>query len=187
MLNGFKEYFIGHGEVVYENPSPGNKAGGITTLEDKSCGCVQKGGSAPIVGVLSYAGRASRRGLNMLCAPGNDMVSTTALVAAGCHAVLFSTGRGTPFGSPAPTLKVFTNCALARRKPGWMDFNAGVAATGSVRSTKRPATCLSCCSTWPRAGERVPRSAGATRSASGRTASACSVSCGPWRVRARET
>lgn len=130
MLNGFKEYFIGHGEVVYENPSPGNKAGGITTLEDKSCGCVQKGGSAPIVGVLPYAGRVSKRGLNMLCAPGNDMVSTTALVAAGCHVVLFSTGRGTPFGSPAPTIKVFTNSELAQRKPGWMDFNAGVVATG---------------------------------------------------------
>ena len=130
MLNGFKEYFISHHEVVYDNPSPGNKDGGITTLEDKSCGCVQKGGSAPIVDVLSYAGRVSRRGLNMLCAPGNDMVSTTALTAAGCHMVLFSTGRGTPFGAPAPTLKVFTNSRLAERKPGWMDFNAGVVATG---------------------------------------------------------
>ncbi|WP_293825001.1 altronate dehydratase family protein [uncultured Parolsenella sp.] len=130
MLNGFKDYFLSHGEVVYDNPSPGNKAGGITTLEDKSCGCVQKGGAAPIVGVLPYGGRVSEPGLNMLCAPGNDMVSTTALVAAGCHAVLFSTGRGTPFGSPAPTIKVFTNSALAKRKPGWMDFDAGVVATG---------------------------------------------------------
>ena len=130
MLNGFKDYFISHNEVVYDNPSPGNKDGGITTLEDKSCGCVQKGGSAPIVDVLPYAGRVSRRGLNMLCAPGNDMVSTTALTAAGCHMVLFSTGRGTPFGAPAPTLKVFTNSRLAARKPGWMDFNAGVVADG---------------------------------------------------------
>ena len=131
MLNGFKDYFISHHEVVYDNPSPGNKDGGITTLEDKSCGCVQKGGSAPIVDVLPYAGRVSKRGLNMLCAPGNDMVSTTALTAAGCHMVLFSTGRGTPFGAPAPTLKVFTNSRLAEHKPGWMDFNAGVVADGS--------------------------------------------------------
>ena len=130
MLNGFKDYFISHGEVVYENPSPGNKDGGITTLEDKSCGCVQKGGSAPIVDVLPYAGQATKHGLNMLCGPGNDMVSTTALTAAGCHVILFSTGRGTPFGAPAPTLKVFTNQRLCDHKANWMDFNAGVIATG---------------------------------------------------------
>lgn len=130
MLNGFKDYFMSHGEVVYENPSPGNKDGGITTLEDKSCGCVQKGGSAPIVDVLGYADRVSKHGLNMLCGPGNDMVSTTALTAAGCHVILFSTGRGTPFGAPAPTIKVFTNTRLCERKPNWMDFNAGVVATG---------------------------------------------------------
>ena len=131
MLNDFKDYFISHGEVVYENPSPGNKDGGITTLEDKSCGCVQKGGSAPVVDVLPYAGRVSKRGLNLLCGPGNDMVSTTALTAAGCHIILFSTGRGTPFGAPAPTLKVFTNTSLCERKPHWMDFNAGVVADGA--------------------------------------------------------
>ena len=130
MLNGFKDYFISHGEVVYENPSPGNKDGGITTLEDKSCGCVQKGGSAPIVDVLPYAGQVTKHGLNMLCGPGNDMVSTTALTAAGCHVILFSTGRGTPFGAPAPTLKVFTNQRLCDHKANWMDFNAGVIATG---------------------------------------------------------
>lgn len=131
MLNGFKDYFLSHGEVVYENPSPGNKDGGITTLEDKSCGCVQKGGSAPIVDVLGYGDRATRPGLNLLCGPGNDMVSTTALTAAGCHVILFSTGRGTPFGAPAPTLKVFTNSRLAVHKPNWMDFNAGVVADGT--------------------------------------------------------
>lgn len=130
MLNGFKDYFLSHHEVVYDNPSPGNKQGGITTLEDKSCGCVQKGGTAPIVDVLPYAGRVSKHGLNLLCAPGNDMVSTTALTAAGCHMVLFSTGRGTPFGAPAPTLKVFTNNRLAQHKANWMDYNAGVVATG---------------------------------------------------------
>lgn len=130
MLNGFKDYFISHGEVVYENPSPGNKDGGITTLEDKSCGCVQKGGSAAIVDVLGYGDAVRRPGLQMLCGPGNDMVSTTALTAAGCHVILFSTGRGTPFGAPAPTLKVFTNERLCERKANWMDFNAGVVATG---------------------------------------------------------
>lgn len=132
MLNGFKDYFLNHGEVVYDNPSPGNKEGGITTLEDKSCGCVQKGGTAPIMAVVPYAGQVTVRGLNLLCAPGNDMVSTTALTAAGCHVVLFSTGRGTPFGSPVPTLKVFTNAALSKRKPNWMDFNAGVIADGKA-------------------------------------------------------
>ncbi len=136
MLNGFKDYFISHGEVVYENPSPGNKDGGITTLEDKSCGCVQKGGSAPIVDVLPYAGQANKHGLNMLCGPGNDMVSTTALTAAGCHVILFSTGRGTPFGAPAPTLKVFTNQRLCDHKANWMDFNAGVVATGECTLDK---------------------------------------------------
>ncbi|WP_367950337.1 UxaA family hydrolase [uncultured Enorma sp.] len=130
MLNGFKDYFIRHGEVVYENPSPGNKAGGITTLEDKSCGCVQKGGAAPIDGVLGYGDRIQTRGLNLLCGPGNDLVSATALAAAGANIVLFSTGRGTPFGSAVPTCKVFTNTALSERKPGWMDFNAGVVADG---------------------------------------------------------
>lgn len=130
MLNGFKDYFISHGEVVYENPSPGNKDGGITTLEDKSCGCVQKGGSAPIVDVLGYGESVRRAGLSLLCGPGNDMVSTTALTAAGCHVILFSTGRGTPFGAPTPTLKVFTNERLCQHKANWMDFNAGVVATG---------------------------------------------------------
>lgn len=132
MLNGFKGYFLNHGEVIYDNPSPGNKAGGITTLEDKSCGCVQKGGTAPIAAVVPYAGQATVHGLNLLCAPGNDMVSTTALTAAGCHVILFSTGRGTPFGSPVPTIKVFTNTALSKRKPNWMDFNAGIIADGKA-------------------------------------------------------
>lgn len=130
MLNGFKDYFLSHGEVVYENPSPGNKDGGITTLEDKSCGCVQKGGTASIVDVRAYADAVRRPGLTLVAGPGNDMVSTTALTAAGCHVILFSTGRGTPFGAPAPTLKVFTNDVLAARKPTWMDFNAGSVATG---------------------------------------------------------
>ena len=130
MLNGFKQYFISHNEVVYDNPSPGNKEGGITTLEDKSCGCVQKGGSAPIMDVLDYGEQVKTQGLNMLYGPGNDLVSATALTAAGCHMILFTTGRGTPFGAPAPTIKIATNTALYEKKPGWMDFNAGTAAEG---------------------------------------------------------
>lgn len=130
MINGFKNYFIRHGEVVYENPSPGNKEGGITTLEDKSCGCVQKGGSAPIMDVIGYGDAVITKGLNMLYGPGNDLVSTTALTAAGAHMVLFTTGRGTPFGAPAPTMKIATNTPLTTKKPGWIDFNAGVVADG---------------------------------------------------------
>ena len=105
MINGFKEYFISHNEVVYDNPSPGNKQGGITTLEDKSCGCVQKGGTAPIMDVIGYGDPVVTKGLNMLYGPGNDLVSATAMTAAGAHLILFSTGRGTPFSAPAPTLK----------------------------------------------------------------------------------
>ncbi len=130
MVEEFKRYFVSHGQTVYENPSPGNKAGGITTLEDKSCGCVQKGGSAQITDVLPYGGTAVKRGLNLLSGPGNDLVSTTALTAAGAHIILFTTGRGTPFGAPAPTVKIATNTALFTRKPGWLDFNAGTAAQG---------------------------------------------------------
>lgn len=131
MINGFKNYFIRHNEVVYENPSPGNKAGGITTLEDKSCGCVQKGGSAPIMDVIGYGEPVVTKGLNMLYGPGNDLVSSTALTAAGAHMVLFTTGRGTPFGAPAPTMKIATNTPLATKKHGWIDFNAGVVADGT--------------------------------------------------------
>ena len=131
MINGFKDYFIRHNEVVYDNPSPGNKAGGITTLEDKSCGCVQKGGSAPIMDVIGYGEVVTEKGLNMLYGPGNDLVSATALTAAGAHMVLFTTGRGTPFGAPAPTMKVSTNTPLATKKAGWIDFNAGTVADGT--------------------------------------------------------
>ena len=130
MINGFKQYFTDHGQVVYENPSPGNKAGGITTLEDKSLGCVQKGGSAPVSDVIGYGEQVVTPGLNLLYGPGNDLVSATALTAAGAHLILFTTGRGTPFGAPAPTVKIATNCRLAAHKPGWIDFNAGTVAEG---------------------------------------------------------
>ena len=130
MINGFKNYFISHHEVVYDNPSPGNKQGGITTLEDKSCGCVQKGGTAPIMDVLDYGEPVTTPGLNMLYGPGNDLVSSTAMTAAGAHMILFTTGRGTPFGAPAPTLKIATNSQLAEKKSGWIDFNAGTVADG---------------------------------------------------------
>ena len=131
MVSDFKSYFLRHGEKVYENPSPGNKAGGITTLEEKSLGCVQKGGRTPVQDVLLYGQRVHTRGLTVLQTPGNDLVSTTALAAAGAHIVLFTTGRGTPFSGPVPTLKIATNTALAQHKPRWIDFNAGTLAQGA--------------------------------------------------------
>lgn len=131
MLNGFKEYFISHHEVVYDNPSPGNRQGGITTLEDKSCGCVQKGGTAPIMDVIGYGDSVVTKGLNMLYGPGNDLVSSTAMTAAGANIILFTTGRGTPFGAPAPTVKIATNSQLAEKKNTWIDFNAGAVAEGA--------------------------------------------------------
>ena len=131
MVEDFKNYFVSHGQVVYENPSPGNKQGGITTLEDKSLGCVQKGGFAPVRDVIEYAQSVRTTGLTLLSGPGNDLVSTTALTAAGAHIILFTTGRGTPFGAPAPTLKISSNTALAESKSNWVDFDAGVIATNS--------------------------------------------------------
>lgn len=125
MINGFKEYFLRYNQVVYENPSPGNKEGGITTLEEKSLGCLQKGGTSEVVAVLPYGGRLAKTGLNFLTGPGNDIVSLTALAASGAHLVLFTTGRGTPLGGPVPTLKIASNSELAARKTGWIDFDAG--------------------------------------------------------------
>jgi altronate hydrolase len=125
LVNGFKAYFTDHGEPVSENPSPGNIAGGITTLEEKSLGAVQKGGHAVVTDVLPYGGRVRRAGLTLLEAPGNDAVSSTALAAAGATAILFTTGRGTPLGFPVPTIKIASNSDLATRKPGWIDFDAG--------------------------------------------------------------
>lgn len=125
VVNDFKSYFIDHGEPISENPSPGNIAGGITTLEEKSLGAVQKGGTAQVTDVVRYGDRVARGGLTILEAPGNDAVSTTALVAAGATLTLFSTGRGTPLGSPVPTMKLATNHELADRKPDWIDFDAG--------------------------------------------------------------
>lgn len=125
LINDFKQYFIDLKQPIYENPSPGNKAGGITTLEDKSLGCTQKGGVANVVDVLKYGEQLKVKGLNLLSSPGNDLVSTTALGSSGCHMVLFTTGRGTPFGSFIPTLKIATNSELAKNKPHWIDYNAG--------------------------------------------------------------
>lgn len=130
LINDFKEYFMKQGMPVYENPSPGNKAGGISTLEEKSLGCTQKCGKSIVRGVLKYAERIRTKGLNLLSAPGNDLVASTALAASGCQIVLFTTGRGTPFGSFVPTMKISTNTALAEAKPTWIDFNAGVLAQG---------------------------------------------------------
>lgn len=126
LVNGFKQHFIDHGEPVSENPSPGNVAGGITTLEEKSLGAVQKGGTSPVADVIAYGKRIAVTGLTLLEAPGNDAVSSTALAAAGATAILFTTGRGTPLGFPVPTIKIASNHDLATRKPGWIDFDAGM-------------------------------------------------------------
>ena len=130
MINDFKQYFIAHDQPIYENPSPGNKAGGISTLEEKSLGCTQKAGTSQVMDVLKYGERLTKPGFNLLSAPGNDAIATSALGAAGCHIVLFTTGRGTPYGGFVPTLKIATNNELAAKKPHWIDFNAGALLTG---------------------------------------------------------
>lgn len=135
LINDFKEYFMRNNQPVYENPSPGNKAGGISTLEEKSLGCTQKCGSSIVRDVLKYGERLKTKGLNLLSSPGNDLVASTALAASGCQIVLFTTGRGTPFGSFVPTMKISTNSPLARRKQGWIDFNAGVIAEDQPMGT----------------------------------------------------
>lgn len=125
LINDFKNYFKSYNQPIYENPSPGNKKGGITTLEEKSLGCVQKGGAGTVVDVLSYTDPVVKQGLNLLQAPGNDLVASSALALSGCQMVLFTTGRGTPFGSFVPTMKISTNTRLYEFKKGWIDFNAG--------------------------------------------------------------
>lgn len=124
LINDFKDYYTRHNQVIYENPSPGNKAGGITTLEEKSLGCIQKGGLSTVVDVLTYGDRVRKPGLSLLNGPGNDIVAVTNLMAAGAHMVLFTTGRGTPLGGPVPTVKIATNHALAVKKEKWIDFDA---------------------------------------------------------------
>ncbi len=130
LINNFKNYFTAHNQTIYENPSPGNKKGGISTLEDKSLGCTQKSGTSAVRGVLEYGEQVEAKGLNLLSAPGNDLVAATALSASGAHIVLFTTGRGTPFASPVPTVKISSNSPLAKKKDNWIDFNAGVAVEG---------------------------------------------------------
>lgn len=135
LINDFKDYFTRYGQTIYENPSPGNKAGGISTLEDKSLGCTQKGGSAPVMEVLGYGERVCEHGLNLLEAPGNDLVAATALAVSGAQIVLFTTGRGTPFGCPVPTVKISSNTALYEKKRSWIDFNAGQLVEGVPMDT----------------------------------------------------
>ncbi len=130
LINDFKRYFEEHHQTIYENPSPGNKAGGISTLEDKALGCTQKSGFAPVKDVLKYGQKVEKSGLNLLSAPGNDLVAATALAASGSQIVLFSTGRGTPFASPVPTIKIASNENLAKHKRNWIDFNAGRLLSG---------------------------------------------------------
>ena len=125
LINGFKEYFTSHNQTIYENPSPGNIKGGISTLEDKFLGCTQKSGFSPVCGVLEYGERVREKGLNLLSAPGNDLVAATALAVSGAQIVLFTTGRGTPFATLVPAMKISSNSKLAGYKAGWIDFNAG--------------------------------------------------------------
>jgi altronate hydrolase len=132
LINDYKDYFTRYGQVIYENPSPGNKAGGISTLEEKSLGCVQKGGGAPVTGVLGYGDPIVKPGLNLLTGSGNDQVSCTNLVCSGATLICFTTGRGNPFGTPVPTVKIASNGALARKKPHWIDYNAGQVLEGST-------------------------------------------------------
>ena len=134
LINDFKEYFTSHHQTIYENPSPGNKKGGISTLEDKSLGCTQKSGSAPVRGVLAYGETVKKKGLHLLSAPGNDLVASTALAASGAHIVLFTTGRGTPFASPVPTVKISSNTLLSEHKKNWIDFNCGELVNGKALS-----------------------------------------------------
>ena len=124
LINDFKDYYTRYNQVIYENPSPGNKKGGITTLEEKSLGCVQKGGLSPVVDVLTYGDKIQKNGLSLLNGPGNDIVACTNLMAAGVHVILFTTGRGTPLGTAVPTVKIATNHSLAERKKAWIDFDA---------------------------------------------------------------
>jgi altronate hydrolase len=132
MINDFKDYFTRHGQPIYENPSPGNKAGGLTTLEEKSLGAIQKGGRAPISKVLRYGERANTGGLSLLESPGNDGVSSTAMTVSGATLLLFTTGRGTPLGFPVPTIKISSNSEIAAKKPHWIDFNAGALLDGNA-------------------------------------------------------
>ncbi len=130
LINDFKDYFTRHGQVIYENPSPGNKAGGITTLEEKSLGCVQKGGLSKVVDVLTYGDTVTKNGLSLLNGPGNDIVAITNLMASGVHIILFTTGRGTPVGSSVPTVKISTNENLYKHKKNWIDFDASPTLKG---------------------------------------------------------
>lgn len=132
LINNFKDYYTRHNQVIYENPSPGNKKGGITTLEEKSLGCVQKGGLSKVVDVLDYGDTLSKNGLSLLNGPGNDIVAITNLMAVGVHIILFTTGRGTPVGAPVPTVKIATNHSLAERKAGWIDFDASPTLNGNL-------------------------------------------------------
>jgi altronate hydrolase len=131
LINDFKDYYPRHNQVIYENPSPGNKKGGITTLEEKSLGCIQKGGLSKVVDVLTYGDVLTKNGLSLLNGPGNDIVAITNLMACGVHIILFTTGRGTPVGAPVPTVKISTNRSLAERKPEWIDFDASPVLDGN--------------------------------------------------------
>lgn len=125
LINYFKNYYLSYHQPIYENPSPGNKSGGITTLEEKSLGCIQKGGNCRVDDVVAYGDLVTGAGLTLLGSPGNDPVSITALASSGCQLILFTTGRGNPLGSLVPTIKIASNRTLAMRKTNWIDCSAG--------------------------------------------------------------
>lgn len=154
LINGFKDYFTRHGQVIYENPSPGNKEGGITTLEEKSLGCIQKGGTSNIIDVLDYGDRLKSGGLSLLNGPGNDIVAITNLTAAGAHMILFTTGRGTPLGAPVPTVKISTNASLAHVKEKWIDFDASPVLSGEDLTDELYSYVLSVASGEPTKNEK---------------------------------
>ena len=137
LINDFKRYYMDYGQPIYENPAPGNKAGGITTLEEKSLGCIQKGGHAQVTDTLRYGQRAQKQGLNLMNGPGNDSVSITNLVASGAQLILFTTGRGNPLGTSVPAVKLASNSSLYERKGHWFDFNAGTLLDGRTMKELR--------------------------------------------------
>lgn len=121
------------GSALHMNPSPGNIADGLITDAIKSAGAAKKGGTSPVCDVLDYPEAVRRDGLTLLCTPGNDVESTTAMAGAGANLMLFSTGLGTPTGNPiVPTLKIATNSQLAKRMSDIIDFDAGAVIRGEA-------------------------------------------------------
>lgn len=126
LIDWWQDYTARNHSSMDNNPSPGNKQGGLTTILEKSLGAAAKGGTTPLTGVFKYAEPITAKGFTFMDSPGYDPASVTGQIAAGCNLVCFTTGRGSAFGSkPAPTLKIATNSELAARMPEDMDVDAG--------------------------------------------------------------